>query len=109
MKGLRLEGVDHLEAIGEVSEAPLSVRFHLHPRIEIARSDEDNLLMTLPDGEIWSFHAKGALMSMEDSVYLAYRRGPQPAHQIVLSAKARAGMRIDWLFEQYRPRPREEA
>ncbi len=107
--GLKLQGVDYLEAVGEGGEAPLSVRFHLHPRIEIARSDEDNLLMTLPDGEIWRFHATGAQISMEDSVYLAYRRGPQPAHQIVLSAKGRAGMRIDWLFEQYRPRPREQA
>ena len=68
-------------------------------------SDENNLLMTLPDGEIWRFHSKGAQIEMEDSVYLAYRRGPQPAHQITLSAKARPGMRIDWLFEQYRPRP----
>ena len=106
-EGLRLEGVDSLEGVGHAGEAPLSIRFHLHPRIELARSDEDNLLMTLPDGEIWRFHAKGAHMEMDDSVYLAYRRGPQPAHQIVLQGKARAGMRVDWLFEQYRARPNE--
>ena len=42
-------------------------------------------MLTLPDGEIWRFMAKGAQIDMADSVYLAYRGGPKAAHQITLS------------------------
>lgn len=111
-KGLRLEGVDRL--IGPDGPAlhgtlrpdvSYQIRFHLHPFIELAQSDEDNLLMTLPDGEIWRFTATGASVNMQDSVYLAYRRGPEPAHQIILEGKANVETNVNWTFEQYRPRP----
>ena len=104
-EGLLLKGIDSLEGVGHTRNEPYCIRFHLHPLIELSQSNEDNLLLTLPDGEIWRFTAKGAAIGMEDSIYLAYRRGPQPAHQITLTGTAYPGIQVDWLFEQYRERP----
>ena len=119
--GLRLEGVDELlDAANDgktggagknraatarnETELVFHIRFHLHPFVEVAQSNEDNVLLTLPDGEIWRFHARGAGICLEDAVYLAYRGGIKPAHQIRLHGPAVAGTRVSWLFEQYRPR-----
>jgi uncharacterized heparinase superfamily protein len=105
-KGLRLEGTDCLKGQCRPGKDVLfHIRFHLHPFIKLAKSDEDNLLLTLPDGEIWRFTAKGAGINMDDSIYLAYRRGPEAAHQIVLVGAARPDTKVSWVFEQYRPRP----
>ncbi len=109
--GLRLSGTDRLKRTGPdrdrtvLDNVLFHIRFHLHPFIELARSNEDNLLLTLPDGEVWRFTASGADISIEDSVYLAYRGGPKPIHQITLEGRADAEPEVNWIFEQYRERP----
>ena len=103
--GLRLSGVDSLSGVGSMDNPSFCIRFHLHPLIELARSDAENLLLTFPDGEIWRFTAAGAQIDMADSVYLAYRGGPKAAHMITLSGTARPGASIGWMFEQYKVRP----
>lgn len=108
-EGMRLSGIDRLKRTGHdksaANNARFQIRFHLHPFIELSQSDEDNLLLTLPDGEIWRFTASGARISMEDSVYLAYRGGPKAIHQITLEGDAGAEPEVRWIFEQYRERP----
>jgi len=103
-KGLRLSGVDSLSGTGG-GDSAFCIRFHLHPLIDLMRTDEDNLHLILPDGEVWRFTAKGAQINAADSIYLAYRGGPKEAHQITLSGTARAGSNIAWMFEQHCPRP----
>lgn len=116
--GLRLRGHDVLDRAGRAGiSAALApdgllgavpifrIRFHLHPFIELSQVDDANLLLSLPDGEVWRFHAEGARLETADSVYLAYRRGIEPAHQIVLSGDAVAGLEVKWLIEQFRPKP----
>ncbi len=107
--GLRLAGRDRLEKTGQeatqAGDLSFQIRFHLHPFIELAISNATNLLLTLPDGEIWRFTARGARLSVEDSVYLAYRGGPEVIHQITLEGPVGEGADVNWTFEQYSPRP----
>lgn len=108
-EGLRLSGTDRLKRTSHDKSAAdnvqFQIRFHLHPFIELAESDGDNLLLTLPDGEIWRFTARGAKISVEDSIYLAYRSGPKAIHQIILEGDAGTAPKVSWIFEQYRERP----
>jgi uncharacterized heparinase superfamily protein len=98
--GLRLSGRDGIAGGRPGDGKPFAIRFHLHPFVELTRGNEDNLLLTLPDGEIWRFHAQGAAIHLEDSVYLAYKRGPQMAHQIVLRGKCGGNKTVSWLLEK---------
>ena len=104
-EGLRLSGIDLLNGPGTTEAVGFCIRFHLHPLIELAQGHDNNLLLTLPDGEIWRFTGKGGQIGMADSVYLAYRGGPKAAHQITLSGTARPGSNIVWMFEQVQARP----
>jgi len=105
--GLRLVGVDRLEGRPGFGRAAFEIRFHLHPFVEVARADDENLLLTLPDGEIWRFHASNIGLDVDDGVYLAYKRGIEAIHQIVLYGDAPDDHEIHWLFEQYRDRGEE--
>jgi uncharacterized heparinase superfamily protein len=111
--GLQLAGIDRLERAGQAlaggSWRPCRIRFHLHPYVELSETEQGSLLLRLPDGEVWRFSAEGAVIHAEDSVYLAYRRGIEPAHQIVVTADAQPGLEVRWQLEQVLARPQPAA
>jgi uncharacterized heparinase superfamily protein len=105
--GSRLEGVDRLgSAKGVVRfswDVPFSIHFHLHPRAEarLVPSAEAAELV-LDSGEAWQLRAKGAALSIEDSIYFADAAGARPAQQVVLRAQCYGASEVFWVIERIR-------
>jgi uncharacterized heparinase superfamily protein len=89
-------------------DAPLSLRFHLHPAVKAsARQDGQGVLLALPGGGAWSFSAPGFAVTLAESVFLSGHTGPRRAEQIVIETRLQAARRIAWSFEALdEPRPR---
>ena len=52
-----------------------AVRFHLHPSIKASRlTDGQDVLMMMPNREVWTFSAGEGSAQLEDSVYLSRTR-----------------------------------
>ncbi len=85
-----LRGEDHVELIDqEGARAPgFALRFHLHPNVTANPLQEgDGVLLRLGSGQGWRLRAKGARVSVEESVYLG-AEPPRRTSQIVLAAEA---------------------
>ena len=64
---------------------PYTVRFHLHPTVVASmQQDGKSVVLRLPAGSVWSLRAKGAEMSLEESIYLGAGE-PRPTQQVVLT------------------------
>ena len=82
-----LRGEDVVELPGGVTET-LSwvVRFHLHPGVSASLVEDDGaVLMRLPSGHGWRLRARGAHITLEESVYAAAET--RRTQQIVLHAE----------------------
>jgi len=78
---------------------PFAVRFHLHPGVQASLvRDGEAVLLRLPKGGGFQFHAGGARLGIEESIYLgggSVRR----SEQIVLSGDLGAdGSVVKWAF-----------
>ena len=62
-----------------------AIRFHLHPsvRAELA-ADGGSAILKLKNGETWRISSNAPETKIEESVFLADARGPQPTTQVVL-------------------------
>ena len=79
---------------------PFAARFHIHPDIRCSIAQGGDVLLKLPSGEGWRFHASIGPVGIEESIYLggeAVRR----SDQIVLQGAIRdQPFRLSWAFEQ---------
>ncbi len=90
------------------ADANFAIRFHLHPSVKATLSqDQTTAMLLLPDRSGWHFSAKGARLSLEDSVYLVDRPSPQRTLQIVLSGFAARGHKVNWAFKKLEKQVRE--
>ncbi|MCS6892304.1 MAG: heparinase II/III family protein [Rhodovarius sp.] len=83
-----LRGEDAVELPGgEVESLAWVVRFHLHPHVlAMVQEGEQGVLIRLPSGQGWRLRARGARVSLEESVYWGggeMRR----SQQVVLAAE----------------------
>lgn len=103
--GSDIRGHDRLYAPADAAAAaqpgePVTARFHLHPSIKANPSqDSSSIILMLPDRSGWRFSAKGADISIEESVYFANRDVPHRTLQIVLSAQSTADLTVRWGFK----------
>ena len=80
--GLNLRGEDNFVPVADTSRRTANhqsyaIRFHLHPSVKATLSqDQNSAMLLLPDRSGWRFSAKGARLSLEDSVYLVDRPNP---------------------------------
>jgi len=88
---------------GRAANGPrFAIHFHLHPDIAIARTTEPGCVqLTLPDGVRYLFRsgAERAVLSIEESVFLAARTGPFQTLQIVLRGTMNAPEDRDFVVE----------
>ncbi len=96
-----LKGEDSLSWQGGKRHAghAFAVRFHLHPAVQASKTgDGGGVLLRLASGKGFTFHAGGARIGLEESVYLGggdIRR----CEQIVLSGDlAPTGAIVKWAF-----------
>jgi uncharacterized heparinase superfamily protein len=81
-----LRGEDMVEFAGDAALHAFTLRFHLHPAVVASLLQEDGgALLRLPSGIGWKLRAKGARVSLEESVYLGAE--PRRSQQVVLTAE----------------------
>jgi uncharacterized heparinase superfamily protein len=80
-----------------------AIRFHLHPsvRAEMA-ADGQSALLKLKNGEAWKISSNAPETRIEESVFLADARGPQPTSQVVLGGVMgeASEVRVVWNIER---------
>lgn len=83
--------------------AKFTVRFHLHPAVQVAL-DEGAALLHLPSGARWRLRAAGAEIGLGESIYLGSGE-PRKTTQVMLSGAVEAGgTTVRWALrrEQHR-------
>jgi len=102
-----LEGEDRLthassrRPVKAERELNAVLRFHLHPGITAAMSeDQKSVSLILPNKEGWRFSTIGQPLALEESVFLASTKGPQPTTQIILPVKWSNEIIIKWSFRR---------
>lgn len=97
--GRSLRGEDRL--LAQASGRPLVLRFHLDPDSEASLSDDGRGVLIVQGVQIWSFTARGASFTIEDSVSLTGLAQPRLCRQIVLSmAEPDLGNGVHWAFRR---------
>lgn len=71
-------------------------RFHVHPTIAVAQSDDGAIHLTAADGETWAFLARDVTPEIEDDVHFADLAGARASKLISLSFVAGEQSQIDW-------------
>jgi len=108
--GADLRGEDSFEAVPEratARELPFAIRFHLHPAITASMArDGLSVMLILPDRSGWSFSARNARLSLEESILMAGDGGPRRSMQIVLRGICPPiGCTVNWRLRKLSPTP----
>ncbi len=85
-------------------DTPFVVRFHLAPGIAIeAGPDDQAAFLRLASGAVWQFRAKGATLSVEESLWIGPDGLPVETFQLVLSGTTPPGGHdLSWRFHKTR-------
>jgi len=111
--GRQLDGEDSfLPASGDTVPVNVpdeyAIRFHLHPAVKANRlADGYEVILLLPDKELWTFNTFGNTVEIEESVFLGGTESPRRAVQIVIYGHARATQKVRWCFRHSPPAPPE--
>lgn len=83
---------------------PFAIRFHLAPDVEIApTADGQAAFLRLPGQLLWQFRAKGAALTIEESLWINALGRPIATRQLVLTGEAPpGGASISWAFHRSR-------
>lgn len=89
---------------------PYTLRFHLHPSVKATLSkDGETVMLILANRTAWRFAAKGCVIDLTDSVYLAGLPQPRRTQQIVLKGVIGRHDRVNWAFKRMAKRDKREA
>ena len=84
-EGEDLRGEDRLLAKSLRDQLPrFAIRFHLHPRVQVALNQQAGALLRLPSGQGWRFRSAGGALELADSIYLGRSGEMRRAQQLVL-------------------------
>ncbi|WNO53848.1 heparinase II/III family protein [Stakelama saccharophila] len=105
--GLDVRGEDSLVPAGKrhkAGDTPFAIRFHLGAEVEVSpTADGHAAFLRLPGGAVWQFRAKGAALTVEDSLWVDADGRPRPSEQIVLSGETSAGgVSVSWVLRRAR-------
>jgi len=102
-QGNDLRGEDTLTCTTGITKThAVSVRFHLHPKVSVSLVKEDQeAILTLPNGTGWRFTASGAPLELEESIYLGEGIRPRKSKQLVIMADMDADtLQIKWALQR---------
>jgi uncharacterized heparinase superfamily protein len=74
----------------------VTIRFHVHPDVVLARDERDRLVLATDDGDCWMFASPGIEPQVEESIYFAGLGGPRRSRQIVLQFRASEVPEVHW-------------
>jgi len=78
----------------------VTIRFHLHPDVELFRDDRGRLVLSAPHADRWVFACLEVVPQVEESIFFAGVGGPRRSRQIVLSFKASQSPEVHWQLAQ---------
>ncbi len=103
-EGDELRGEDVLQPAGRHRSdgAGFTVRFHLAPGIEVTpTADNSGALLRVVGGPAWHFRCRGAMVEIDDSIWIDEKSRVCPTRQLVLGGDADpGGASIGWLFRR---------
>ena len=76
----------------------VTIRFHLHPEIDLYQDRENRLMLKPPSGEAWTFLCPVLEARVEETLFFAGLAGAARSRQIVLSCRAAEMPEIRWRF-----------
>ena len=79
----------------------VTIRFHLHPDIELFRDNEDRLVLAARQADHWVFTCNIPL-HVEESIFFAALGGPRRRRQIGLAFRALRTPEVRWQFQKRR-------
>jgi uncharacterized heparinase superfamily protein len=101
--GEDIRGEDEL--VGQSPQA-FTIRFHLHPMIGASlQQNGEAVLLRLPSGGFWQLRAKGARMSIEESIYLGGAI-PRRCEQVLLTGYEDGEQLVKWAITKVEDKPR---
>ncbi len=77
-----------------------TLRFHLHPDVNVQQAEDGRLLLSAPGADVWAFSADGFEPAVEESIFFAAIVGPRRSRQIVIACKASQTPEIRWRLER---------
>jgi uncharacterized heparinase superfamily protein len=93
-----------------VMGSPYALRFHLHPSVKATLSqDGTTVMLILANRAAWRFAAKGVVVELADSVYLAGLPQPRRTQQIVLKGVIGRNDQVNWAFKRMAKRDKRES
>ena len=79
-----------------------SARFHVHPSIALAQTENDSVLMTAPDGESWVFSSPGNEVLISEDIFFADASGVRASEQIEIAFSIAEKSEIRWFLSRRR-------
>jgi len=114
-QGDKLTGADRIYQVARAGDArspgdlSYSIHFHTHPQARVRYgTDVGTAIITMPGDDVWTLHAYGSKLSLEDSLYFASFTGPTRTVQIVLRGHVLADTQIAWTIERGAPVPQPQ-
>jgi len=105
--GNLLQGADRFIKI-KPDQSPIqsvaTVRFHLHPDVEVSRLDDKSLRLEVMRADVWILTCHSE-MSLEESIYFCGLQGPVKTRQIVFSFDPNTATEIYWAFARQTRQP----
>ncbi|TIX35121.1 MAG: heparinase, partial [Mesorhizobium sp.] len=74
----------------------VTVRFHVHPDINLLQDEHDRLVLAADQGDTWVFTCTEVVPEVEESIYFAGLGGPRRSRQIVVAFKASELSEVHW-------------
>ncbi|PSJ61991.1 heparinase II/III family protein [Pseudaminobacter soli (ex Li et al. 2025)] len=74
----------------------VTIRFHLHPDVELFQADKGRLVLAAPNADRWVFSCREVAPQVEESIFFAGLGGPRRSRQIVLAFKASHLPEVHW-------------
>jgi uncharacterized heparinase superfamily protein len=81
----------------------VTIRFHLHPDVELYRNEGDRMVLASPHADSWVMDCEEVRPEIEESIFFAGLGGPRHSRQIVLSFKASQTPVVHWELKRMRP------
>jgi uncharacterized heparinase superfamily protein len=104
-QGNLLEGCDRVfraggEAARDNGRDHATLRFHVHPDVNVARDEDGRLLLSAAGGDVWAFSADRVEPAVEESIFFAGLIGPRRSRQIVIAWRASEQPEVRWRLER---------
>ena len=106
--GRDVRGEDSLLPSGRkrkrAADLGFAIRFHLAPSVEVSpTADGQAAVLRLPGNILWQFRCKGAVLAIEESLWIDGDGRPHPTEQLVVSGLAApGGTSVSWWFHRSR-------